>query len=452
MWHLEGTPYEVQEKALKYARGKKGYGWFLEMGLGKTAIAIAEFVDLLMEDKVDYMVVVCPNSLKRVWSDEVRQWTANSLSTVLWPATGLSDANRVFVLNYEAIRGTGGDYLEKLLQRHRIYLVFDESVKIKTPRAQVSKRSRQLAREAIVVRLLSGQPIVNSPLDIWSQLRAIGGTTYENPFAFRNHFCIMGGFKMHQVVGAKNEDELHDIIDACSFQAKKKDWTDLPPQLYTERHYTLNPVLQKAYDQMLKEYVLLLNEEESVSVDMVITQIMKLQQIASGFIIDEERKIRHLIDVDESNKIKLLQEICWETPGKIIIFCFYRASTVIIANALETDLIIKGGMPVDDIEEVKADFNSNSENNYLVVQASTGKYGHTLLGDQETAPCNTAIFYENDYNLDTRIQAEARNHRYGQRLPVTYIDLVGTPLCSKIIGALQRKEKLAESIMQYIKG
>ena len=86
----------------------------------------------------------------------------------------------------------------------------------------------------------------------------------------------------------------------------------------------------------------------------------------------------------------------------------------------------------------------------MIAQLTAGKYGHTLLGTKNM-PCHTTIFYENNYDLDARVQAEARNHRHGQNYPVTYVDLIGTQLDKKVVFALQKKQQMATAIVDAIK-
>ena len=58
------------------------------------------------------------------------------------------------------------------------------------------------------------------------------------------------------------------------------------------------------------------------------------------------------------------------------------------------------------------------------------------------------MFYSNNYDLEIREQAEARNHRIGTDDKVTYIDLVarGT-VDEKIILSLRNKINLATAIV-----
>jgi hypothetical protein len=86
-----------------------------------------------------------------------------------------------------------------------------------------------------------------------------------------------------------------------------------------------------------------------------------------------------------------------------------------------------------------------------VVQSATGSEGLTLLGGPGDDRCASSIFYENSYALGTRIQAEGRNHRYGQDKPVTYFDLTCSPIDRAIIKALQKKTDLIRSVMGAIR-
>ena len=110
--------------------------------------------------------------------------------------------------------------------------------------------------------------------------------------------------------------------------------------------------------------------------------------------------------------------------------------------------LLKGNQNENLQTDNKLLFNKGNAN-VMIAQLTAGKYGHTLLGTKEN-PCHTTIFYENNYDLDARVQAEARNHRHGQNYPVTYIDMIGTKLDKKIIGALQKKLSMALTIIDSI--
>jgi len=447
-WHLKGTPYAVQNKALIKANGQRGFGFFMEMGLGKTATAYNEFVNLYTMDLVSQMIIICPQSLKQVWVAEAKEWEVK-LNIEAWPK--ITDTWDILAINYEAMIGKGGQYIEEQLQLGGTYLVLDESIHVKNPNAKRTKRIIGLASYASYVRILSGAPIVKSPLDIWGQFRCIGELKGKNQYAFRNRYCKMGGYLGKQIVGVRNHDELTSILDQSSFRAKKTEWTDLPDTLCTTRRYTLSGDQYKQYETMRKELVLQV-ENETITAPMVITQMMKLQQISSGFIIDEQGEINELVLVDQNPKLMLVKEILEEINTKIIIFAFYKQSIKYLSNLMKqlkiTYSTLKGNQSEEDQVHNKQQFNEGTAT-VMIAQLTAGKYGHTLLGSKEN-PCHTTIFYENNYDLDARVQAEARNHRHGQNYPVTYVDIIGTSLDEKIIQALQKKQSMAEAIVDSI--
>lgn len=449
-WLLKGEPYEVQAEAIRKAAGRRGFGFFMEMGLGKTATAYAEFANLLESDLVDTMVVVCPQSLKQVWVDEAEEWELG-YGVETWPKPREDVPWHVLAINYEALIGAGGRYLDNFmgnpLRDNRVYLVMDESIHVKNPRAKRTKRMIALAAKAEYVRVLSGAPIVQSPLDLWGQMRCIGELKGVNPYAFRNRFCSMGGYMGKQIVGARNEEELTGIIEDHSFRAKKSNWTNLPEMLFNIRNYNLTGEQSRQYLEM-KDQLVLNVKDEVITAPMVITQMMKLQQISSGFVIDEQGSTIELVEEKNNPKLKLTSEIVEELDSKVIIFAFYKNSIKMLTELFDC-ACITGNQSPDVQTSEKRSFNEGTKK-VMVAQLTAGKYGHTLLGTKEM-PCHTSIFFENNYDLDARIQAEARNHRHGQHYPVTYVDLVGTQLDKKIVSALQKKQKMASAIVDAVR-
>ena len=102
--------------------------------------------------------------------------------------------------------------------------------------------------------------------------------------------------------------------------------------------------------------------------------------------------------------------------------------------------------------EVVDNFNDPRGARYLVSNPSVGGYGLTLNA------ASVQIFFNNSYNLEERLQAEARNHRSGQKADkVTYIDLVAIKTIDEfIIKALKEKitisaKTLGEEVLDFLK-
>ena len=452
----------VQEKALTSSRDKYGYAFYMEMGLGKTLTALVEFLQLVADKKATRLVVICPNSFKGGWADEIKKHKIDVHYHVY--ESGADYANDAFaklkytkppvlIINYEAIRKPEVQaYVARFTVGRICEIVLDESIQIKTYNSQQTKAALYLAQFFNYRRILSGKPVTQGPHDLWAQMKFIGALT-EKYMPFKTTFCRMGGFKNKRVVGTQNEELLAAKIERYIFRASKKDWTDLPPKLYTSREYKLTPQLKNMYQSMEDDFVLWINETENVAVDAFITKYIKLAQIQSGFIIKEDGTTTELVPATENPRFNLVREILEEVTGKVVIPYVHKYTLNLLLMALEDyyPAIIKGGMSPEEIQFNKDRFNNDSECRVILVQSRAGKYGHTLLGGSDIADrCSTMIFAENSYSLDDRSQIEDRIHRHGQVADsCLYVDLWGTKLDKRITAALQAKESISQAVFSY---
>jgi len=426
----------------------------MEMGLGKTAVTLAEFMQLLIDDKVDNLIVVCPNSLKTNWANEVEFWSEGKLKSEVWDDCTPDLKPRVKILNYETLAiasKRGYLYIKQLLDMgRRVMLVLDESTQIKKHNGVRTKSLLGIARSCSFTRILSGAPMVQGPQDVWSQLKFIGalkGMPYAN---FKKRYCVMGGYQGKQIMGANPNTmpELQAIIDQNAFRAKKEDWTDIPPKMYYVRNIPQTPAQKRIYKEMVDDFVTMVNQEH-IEAQMVITQMGKLQQISSGFVYDENKEAQLI--TGGNPKLNELKEILEEIDSRVVVVTFFTYSTKLLMKELEPYGVagIYGGLSDAEIDDAKKRFNTGDAR-VIVCQSSAAKYGHTLLGDKEM-PCHTTVFYENSFSLDDRLQIEDRNHRIGQQHGVNIIDFVTSTIEAKVIKALQQKKDLAGVIIDAVK-
>jgi hypothetical protein len=364
----------------------------------------------------------------------------------------------MLIVNYEAIRSEKTrEFIRWLIRDKKGFMVLDESIQIKTHNSIQTKAALELSKLFYYVRILSGKPITQGPHDLWAQLRAIKKLEGWNFYSFRGRFCKMGGWQGKQVIGPKNEDQLAQMLEPHVFRASKVEWTDLPPKTYTTRSYNLTPNLMRHYKSMEEEFMVFL-ESDRVAVDVAITKYIKLAQIQSGFIINEDGEIKELVPPDENPRLKVLVDtIRDEVTGKVVIPYFHRYAGKILWDAFKAagwdPTAITGGMEPEEIEAHKLKFNTSKSSRVIICQIRAAKYGHTLLGlNDPEHRCATTMFFENTYSLDDRSQIEDRNHRFGQESDsVLYVDLVGTPLDARVIRALQNKESVFQSVFAKIR-
>ncbi len=464
----------VQIAALDFARGKPGVGWFMEQGLGKSLTALAEFSFYHYRNLADRMVIICPNSFKMGWIDEIEKHgfdfdvhvfrSAKKDDAVIWMRQHHAKA-KVIVINYEAARMPGvNEALRLWAQAGKTYLVIDESIQIKGHKSAQTKMIHRLAywspytREptmARFIRILTGRPQTQGPHDLWGQLRAIGLFLDYNFYHFRGMFCVMGGWQDKEVIAARNATQLASAMAPAVFRAKKVDWLPLLPRKdYSILDYAMSGEQKRQYRQMEEQFLLEV-ESRTITVEVAIAKYAKLAQIQCGFIYDEERVSHQLVSPDENPRLQLLLELLAQESGKVCVVYRHRPMLPFLQRALGKYLpaYIAGQMTPDEVAKQKISFNENPYCRIILLQCDAAKYGHTLLGGPGPADkCRTMIFFENSYSADTRDQIEDRIHRRGQTGErVHYIDLSGSDLDRRIVRALQRKDALYKTVFSRLR-
>lgn len=456
-------PLKVQLAALSSSDGHRGFAYWMEMGLGKTYTTLLDFQRMVDRGEATRHVVVCPNSFKSGWTAEIEKQEINTDAYIYESGADHTSFftrkyNRppTLIVNYEAIRREATqEHILKFIRGRKALLTLDESIQIKTNNSQQTKAAISLANEFAFVRELTGKPQTQGPHDLWGQMRALGIPMKNmNFWVWRNTFCRMGGYLNKKVLGAQNEEYLASIIDPYVFRASKKDWTDLPPKMYTIRDCAMGDSQRRQYNSMEQEFVTWLSSDEVVTVEMALTKYIKLAQIQFGFIIDENQKIHELVEPEKNPRLVALHDILEEIPGKLVVVYHHKYAGAVLETGLRDyrPAFIRGGMSPDELSEHKHSFNNDPLCRVICIQTIAGKYGHTLVGGEDIVDqCSTMVFAENTWSLDTRSQLEDRIHRHGQKgESCLYIDLVGSPLDRRIARALQSKEDIFQAVMRHI--
>ncbi len=357
----------------------------------------------------------------------------------------------LIAVNYEALMYPDNLALLEQICGDQTYISADESINLKGHDTKYSVNAIGLAKLCAARRVMSGKPVTQGPQDLWAQLRFIGeldGFVYH---AWRNKFCKMGGFKGKQIIGSRNEEKLHALLDTCAWSPRREDWMITPGKDYAEHQIELEPEQRRLYRQMQSEFVAELENGTIVVSDQIIGKLMKLQQISSGFIYDEQRQPHDIVPLPKNPKANAIRDlIATEIEGKVIVFAVYQRTMSILYEALKqfNPAIIRGQMSASAVVEQKNRFNLDRNCRVIIGQSTAIKYGSTLMGTPDD-PCTTEIFAENDYSLDTRSQCEERAQGEGQQLPITIIDMVATSNDVAPIRALQRKEDVSTFIMRH---
>lgn len=436
-----------------------GFGELFEMGCGKTLTTIAVAGALYNLGKIDRVLVVAPTSVCSVWPHDLNQFAAfpwearvllgdkkkrlkalNELEN--WPFKAL----RIAVINYESTHREG--IYEALAAYKPDLIVCDESQRIKNPSAAQSKALHKLGDAAPFRMILSGTPVQNNAVDLYSQYRFLDPAVYgANFYAFKNRYCIMGGYGQHQIVGYRNMDELVEKEHSVAYRITKEECLDLPQQTFINRYVQFTDAEQAIYEQLRKSSFLELETGENVTATTILTMYLRLMQLTGGFLTaDESTRPKQVNTAKLDALADIVDDYVVDAGKKLVIFARFRAEIAAIENLLRLRKIqygsIYGDVPMEERGKIVEDFQTNPDTKVFVAQIQTAGLGITLHA------ASTAVFYSYDYNYANYAQALARIHRIGQRLPVTYIHLVvDGSIDEKILAALENKEDMAKTVV-----
>lgn len=436
-----------------------GFGELFEMGCGKTLTTIAVAGALYNLGKIDRVLVVAPTSVCSVWPHDLNQfatfpWEARVLlgdkkkrlkalnELENWPFKAL----RIAVINYESTHREG--IFEALAAYKPDLIVCDESQRIKNPSAAQSKALHKLGDAAPFRMILSGTPVQNNAVDLYSQYRFLDPAVYgANFYAFKNRYCIMGGYGQHQIVGYRNMDELVEKEHSVAYRVTKEECLDLPQQTFINRYVQFTDAEQAIYEQLRKSSFLELETGENVTATTILTMYLRLMQLTGGFLTaDESTRPKQVNTAKLDALADIVDDYVVDAGKKLVIFARFRAEIAAIENLLRLRKIqygsIYGDVPMEERGKIVENFQTNPDTKVFVAQIQTAGLGITLHA------ASTAVFYSYDYNYANYAQALARIHRIGQRLPVTYIHLVvDGSIDEKILAALENKEDMAKTVV-----
>ena len=450
---LKTVPFKHQVAAYNLALSKPSSGLLMEQGCGKTMTAIAVAGRRFQKGEVSRVLVVAPASVVPVWpkefdlhadfSHEVKALEGSTAKRAGLLQAWQTDPThlQVAVVNYEATWRME----EALIAWRPDMIICDESQRIKTPGARQSKTMARLGTIARYRMILTGTPVSQGPLDFYSQYRFLDrnifGTSY---YAFRARYALMGGYENRQVIGYQNLDDLVQKAHSVAFRCRKEDCLDLPEQIDQVLYCDLEREAQRIYDQLVKESVAELSNEEVIVAPNVLSRLLRLSQVTGGFLrVDEQTSL-----VSKA-KMGLLEETLddlIEAGKKVVVFARFVPEIEAIVKTLEKKKVahglIYGATPMDARGEMVESFQTDPAVKVFVAQVQTAGLGITLHA------ADTAIFYSLDYSFANYDQCRARIHRIGQKNNCTYIHLVARmTVDEKVLAALAEKKSLADQVV-----
>lgn len=439
-------PYQVEGFHFLAYLAENGFGGILadDMGLGKTIQSLSWLLWLRKQAReqggaVPPSLVVCPKSVLDVWENEVRK-AAPGLRIQVLRNRAEFDTERVrneldlVVMNYAQLRVNA----DEIARVSWLAAILDEGQQIKNPDSQAAKAARQMqARHRLV---LSGTPIENRLLDVWSLMAFAMPGILGNRKYFRDRFDRRKDPDCQPRLTAR-------LRPFLLRRAKSEVALDLPPKTEEDVLCDMEGAQRQLYLQELERVQRVLlgigNEESLRRNSFVILQgLMRLRQICChpGLVSPAAMK-------EESAKLSALFYLLDQLRDeghKVLVFSQFVSMLNIIQERLVAEdrphVMLTG--QTQDRQQVIDTFQSSKDPMVFLLSLKAGGSGLNLTS------ASYVVLYDPWWNPAVENQAIDRTHRIGQENKViAYRLLIRDSVEEKIRLLQQQKRALVTGVL-----
>lgn len=452
------TPYPYQDFATQHIiDNAPGAGAFLDMGLGKTVSTLTAIDELIYDRlEVSRVLVIAPLKVaEEVWTTERDKWDHLQhlkISKVLGSEKQRKEALKaraeIYLINRENTA-----WLISYLKGSFPFdmLVIDESSSFKSPKSGRFKALKSVRPKVKRVVILTGTPVPNGLMDLWSQIYLLDRgerlyptiTEYRTRLFTKNEFQPYADYEIikepDELIGEDyHEKKIYDRISDICISMKAEDYLQLPEKIFRIVPVRLSPETRQRYNDFERDAVLELMDENGDIISAVNRAALtnKLLQFANGAVYDSEKNY-HVVHDD---KLEALQEIIDTANGHpVLVFYSYRHDLERMQKKIKGLVVLKGS------EEYRA----WNEGKIPVMAAHPASAGHGL---NLQAGGNIIVWFGLTWNLEFYQQANARLHRQGQIKPVIIHHLTASgTMDERVIEVLEGKADAQETLLQAVK-
>jgi len=405
--------------------GELAGGRFLlgdDMGVGKTIQALAYAA---LHEEQWPVVVVCPANVKYNWAKEIRSWLPSSSLQVVEGRKYEFDDSDFTVINYDLM-----SYCEQqLLDMEAGIVIFDEShyLKNKGTKEKPVKRtvaSMNVAEGADSVLCLSGTPITNRPVELFTTLEMIRPSEYKGQYwQYVKRYCAGHRTRFGwDVNGSSNIPELHEKLRDVMIRRLK---TEVLPELPDKMRQFI-PAMVSTSD--LADY-----RQVHRSLTREYDSMQSRGSVPAGFVLNMLTQLRHA-----AGRLKVAPTVDWiseyksqkpETP--LVVFFHHKDVGDAVLNAIDGDKglnakkwrVISGDTPAQKRAKYVEQFQMGMLDG-LLCSTGAAREGITLTA------ADTVVFVEREWVPGWEEQAEDRILRIGAEgkdtVWATYLSVVGT--------------------------
>lgn len=439
-------PHAYQQYAIQHIETHKEAALFLDMGLGKTVIALSAIWDLAFDFfEVSKVLVVAPLRVARdTWPAEIEKWEHLKYMTYS-VVVGTEEERKQALLKKALVYIINRENVDWLVSKSGVSFRFDMVVidELSSFKSHTSKRFKSLLKVRPRIKRivgLTGTPSGNGLMDLWAEFRLLDMgkrlgryiSHYREAFFEPDKRNQMMVFSYKPRPGAAKE--IYQLIGDMTISMKSLDFLPMPKLIMNEVHVELSPAERKVYDELRKKMALSIEGKEIDAANAAALS-GKLLQMANGAVYDDNHKPIRIHD----RKLDALEDLVEAANGKPILIAYW----------FKHDLArMKERLSIREIRSSK-DITDWNEGKIPVAAIHPASAGHGL---NLQAGGSVLIWFGLTWSLELYQQTNARLWRQGQKHTVIIEHIVteGT-IDEQVMRALQSKNKTQEALIAAVK-
>jgi SNF2 family DNA or RNA helicase len=448
--------HDYQKRAVQFCLDNPACYLAMDMGLGKTAVALTVVAQL----NVKAFVFAPLRPAMATWPEEIKKWTPQlSYYVCHGPEKSLYGLETcdIIIMNYEGLKWfseQSGKWLKRLV-------IFDESSMFKshsTSRFKILKRSLTLWKEYKIC--LSATPAPNKLDELWSQYYILdrGERLEKNISSFRDKYCISFSYPgmafTKYTVDPRFTQDIYDKVAPITYRLKAEDYLDMPDITYNTIKCKLTPALKKQYSDFENSFFAKWEDEKAETEAASTAQLsMQLRQFVQGGIYTwpEGDTLKDLKDRSwkkiHNIKLNALKELIEVSSGHPILCPIqFQGELEVIRKAFGDVPIIAGGTSSSLALKYIEQWNAGKVPLLLCHPASLSHGVNLQAGG------HILLWYGLTWSLEQYIQLNGRLYRQGQEHAVIIHHLVMEDTIDEVVlQALQDKDANQQKFLNYLR-
>ena len=450
-------PHEYQRYAIKFVEENKESALLLDLGLGKSSIALTAINDLLFDYFLVHKVLViapirvCTNT----WTSEIKKW--DHLRNLKYSLCVGDERTRKRALYADAdIYIINRENVEWLINKSGVKFDFDMVVvdELSSFKNGKSKRFQALLKvRPLVKRIvgLTGTPSSNGLMDLWAEYRLLDLgkrlgrfiTHYRETYFIpdkRNQEIV---FSYKPKLGA--EEEIYKQIEDITISMKAIDHLPMPELIVNDYKAELDDKERKQYESLANNLVLELGDED-ITVANAGVLSTKLIQMASGSLYYDEN--HNFVEIHDK-KLDALEDLIEGANGEPLLVAYWFKS--------DLERILKRLRKIKDKTDISFEVLDKSEG---IEKWNKGEINVGLIHPQSAGHGlnlqdggHQLVWYSLTWSLELYQQTIGRLYRQGQKaksVVVTRIVAKDT-IDEDVIRALDKKERTQDALIEAVK-